>query len=137
MYVGGYGPLSFIVAGNYINTFDDFQRSGESRWAKHELIGKKPVLEFLGQGCESITFTMNFDVLFGVKPERELEKLRRIRDNGENYALVLGDKPVGKNNWVITGLAEAVKAFDGWGDMIKATVTVTMTEYVKNKGATS
>ena len=80
---------------------------------------------------------MNFDVLFGVKPERELEKLRRIRDNGENYALVLGDKPVGKNNWVITGLAEAVKAFDGWGDMIKATVTVTMTEYVKNKGVTS
>ena len=46
MYVGSFGDIPFIVARGYVRTFKDYGRESSGRWAKHDIIGEKPVLEF-------------------------------------------------------------------------------------------
>lgn len=114
-------------------TLDNFNRSAEGRWATHEIIGveNKPLKEFLGPGLEKITFTVFLSVNLGVTPEKELEKLRQLRDGGVVCDFVMGDKPVTDNSWVITSLAEDHRIKDNNGQTVQAVVNVSMEEYVK------
>lgn len=48
--IGSLGPVVFVVAEGAIRTIDEFKRSSSSRWAQHDIIGKKPKKEFLGPG---------------------------------------------------------------------------------------
>ena len=48
MQVGSMGDIPFVVSYGKIRTFSDYGRSVSGRWTKHDLIGRKPVLEFLG-----------------------------------------------------------------------------------------
>lgn len=79
-----------------VMTLDNFQRSAEGRWATHEIIGieNKPLKEFLGPGLEDHILYFSFRRSVGVTPEKELEKLRKLRDGGVVCDFVLGSTPV-------------------------------------------
>jgi len=116
-----------------ILTVDNFQRSGEGRWATHEIIGtqNKPLKEFLGPGLEKITFSVFLSANLGIVPENELEKLRNLRDNGVVCNFVLGSKPVTKNNCIVISLSEDHKIKDNKGQTVQATVNISLEEYPK------
>jgi|GEM_PF-2624266 len=120
-----------------ILTVDNFQRSGEGRWATHEIIGakNKPLKEFLGPGLEKITFSVFLSASLGITPETELEKLRKLRDSGVVCDFVLGSKPVTTNSWILTSLSEDHKIKDNKGQTVQAVVNVSLEEYAK--GATT
>lgn len=130
MIVGSWGTIVFEVSSFRVRTFDDFKRASSSRWATHEVINKKQVLEFLGPSIESVSFTMLLNTSFGINPGNELKRLREMRDGGKNYPLILADAAVGDNNWVLKNLEENVKKFDGFGNIISVSVSVTLEEYV-------
>lgn len=52
MLVGFLNQTPFSVSASTIRTFNDYTRSGSGRWSKHDLIGQKPKLEFLGPDIE-------------------------------------------------------------------------------------
>ena len=131
MYVGSLGDIPFIVARGFVRTFDDYSRSNAGRWAKHELIGQKPILEYLGPDTEKISFTMQLRADLGVIPEKEVEKLRELRDEGKPMVLVLGTKPVGDNSWIVESIGEAVTFWGMAGYPLSINVDVTLTEYVE------
>lgn len=130
MLVGYLGDIPFTVSRSFMRTFSEFNRNSTARWSKHDLIGQKPVLEFLGSDIEKISFKMLLRKDKGVTPEDELERLRQIRDTGEVFSLIIDDKPVSDNFWVIESLDESVAYWGKSGQMLSAEVSVTLQEYV-------
>lgn len=131
MLVGFLGQIPFLASESVLRTFDEYGRTASGRWHKHELIGQKPVLEYLGPDTEKITFKMLLRADKGVSPEKELERLRKLRDTGAVLPLILGGKPIGENFWFIESLDEGVKYWTRFGHVFTAEVSVTLQEYVE------
>ncbi|MNC05267.1 phage tail protein [Paenibacillus sp. FSL R5-0636] len=129
--LGNLGPIVFVVSPEAIRTFQEFTRASAGRWAKHEIIGQKPKTQFLGPGLDTISFTMWFDARYGLNPRKELDKLTEIDRAGKALPLIVGKKGVGTGLWVITGLSQAWTKVDNVGNIIRATVNVSLEEYVK------
>ncbi len=121
--------MVFETSVNRIRTFDGFSRAGSARWGIHEIIGQKPLLEFIGPGQEEISFSVRLDISLGVNPSEELEKLRKIRDTGTVNLLVVGGKAITTNYWLIESLKEEHKVFDGRGFLMSAIVEINLKEY--------
>ena len=134
--VGIIGTIPFLVSSNYIFTFDDFSRSGSGRWSKHEIIGQKPVMEFLGPDVEKISLTISLRKENGADVVGSLKKLRKLRDEGTAVPFILGFRPVSQNYWILESLNESVKFWDKWGGMRSVDVQVSLQEY-KTGGALS
>ena len=133
MSIGSLGDIVFEVSSAKVLTIDEMKRKGSARWATHEVVGLKPIKEFLGPGLESISFNMQFSTALGITPEDELKKLRELRDKGTPVDFVLNGSPAGDNQWVVDDLGEAWKSFDGKGALVFATVDVSLTEYRKQE----
>ncbi|WP_276765590.1 phage tail protein [Phascolarctobacterium succinatutens] len=129
MLVGFMADIPFIVSSRFIRTFDDYGRGSAGRWAQHDIIGDKPVLEFIGPDIEKISFSMQLRADQGINPAKELEKLRKMRDTGKYFPLVIGGKLVTDNMWVIESLDESVSFWGKFGSVMSAKVSVTLKEY--------
>ncbi|MBP2655897.1 MAG: hypothetical protein H6Q73_3466 [Firmicutes bacterium] len=116
-----------------VMTFDNLQREGDGRWATHEIIGqdKKPVMEFIGPGLETLSFSIMLNTMLGITPVDELKKIRKLRDNGVVCTFTIGGNAVTSNSWVITKLSETHKSYDNKGNLLAASVNVSLSEYVK------
>lgn len=76
--IGSLGPVVFVVAEGAIRTIDEFKRRSSSRWAQHDIIGKKPKKEFLGPGADSVSFSVHFSAALGLNPRKELDRLTEL-----------------------------------------------------------
>lgn len=130
MLIGFMAGIPFIVSKNYIRTFDGYSRSGGGRWANHNIIGAKPVYEFVGPDIEKISFSMLLRSDMGISPANELNNLRKIRDKGKYFSLVIGGKKIGSNSWVIESMGEAVNFWSKIGNILSVKVDITLAEYV-------
>mgnify|MGYP002623338865 CR=1 FL=1 len=143
MIVGYMGDIPFVTSRRYLLTFYDFNRDSEARWAKHNIIGDKPVMEFLGPDTENISMNISLRRDHGINVENMLDRLRKMRDTGEAFTLVLGSKVIGSivqrllfkkkfgtntGLWVLKGLKETTKHWAG-GNQNIVDVTVTLEEY--------
>lgn len=88
MQVGSMGDIPFVVTYGKIRTFSDYGRSGSGRWAKHDLIGRKPVMEFLGPDVEKVSMKIQLRTDHGINPESELGRLRKMRDTGAVFPFI-------------------------------------------------
>lgn len=129
MQVGSIGAIPFVVSAEKIRTFHDFSRTGAGRWAKHDLVGRKPVLEFLGPDIEKISMKIQLRVDHGINPESELERLRKMRDDGEVFPLILGGSPVSNEYWTIESIGENVSFWRAGGKISSVTVDISLQEY--------
>lgn len=129
MLVGYLGGTPFMVSQLYVYTFDDYQRNSNGRYASHEIVGKKPLLEFLGPDAESISFKIKLRSDHGLSPRVELDKLRKYRDTGKALTLVLGGRVVGKNRWVIESIGESVNFWSRSGQILSCDVSISLKEY--------
>ncbi|WP_196601761.1 phage tail protein [Pectinatus frisingensis] len=134
--IGTLGDLVFEVSSyDKIYTIDNYKRNSKSRTASHEVIGQKPILEFLGPDTDTISFTMRFNAFYGVNPTTETEKLRDYCSSGEVLQFTLGGNKVGNNKWIIDSVGETVNSFNGRGKVIVSTVDVSLKEYPENTGS--
>ncbi|WP_248630929.1 phage tail protein [Paenibacillus riograndensis] len=129
--IGSLGPVIFVVAEGAIRTIDEFKRSSSSRWAQHDIIGKKPKKEFIGPGSDSVSFSVRFSAALGLNPRKELDKLTELDRAGKALPLIIGRKYVGVGLWVITGLSQDWNTLDSIGNVLDAQVTISLEEYVK------
>ncbi|MCY7486423.1 phage tail protein [Paenibacillus alvei] len=129
--IGSLGPVVFVVSPEAIRTFDEFTRSSAGRWAKHEVLGKKPLSQWIGPGLDTISFTMWFDVQRRLNPRKELDRLVELDRKGKAMPLIVGGKAVGVGLWTITSLEQSWKTIDGKGNILFATANISLEEYVK------
>lgn len=129
MQVGSMGDIPFVVTYGKIRTFSDYGRSGSGRWAKHDLIGRKPVMEFLGPDVEKVSMKIQLRADHGINPESELGRLRKMRDTGAVFPFILGGAPVSDNYWLLEDIGENVSYWRAGGKILSVSVDITLTEY--------
>lgn len=129
MQVGSMGDIPFVVSYGKIRTFSDYGRSGSGRWAKHDLIGRKPVMEFLGPDVEKISMKIQLRTDHCINPESELGRLRKMRDTGAVFPFILGGAPVSDNYWLLEDIGENVSYWRAGGKILSVSVDITLTEY--------
>jgi len=128
--IGTFGPVTFKVSDKEIRTFDNFSRSNSARWAVHDIHLRHPKSEFLGEGQDSISFTMQFDIRFGVVPRREIAVLLRMARSGQAETLIIGNAAVGVNKWYIDSVKESWDRVDNRGKVLVGSADVTLKAYL-------
>lgn len=134
--IGSYGDIVFEVSEKKTLTFTNLERKGSSRWSDHEVLNYKPISEFVGAALEEISFTILLKAELGVNPLKELERLRNMRDTGKVSPLIIGEKPVSKNQWSIQQLSESYKTIDDQGNVLSVEVSLGLKEYYTKKRTT-
>ena len=80
--IGSFGSLAFSVSERAVKTFDSMNWDFSADYATHDRHIKADLLEYMGPGIETISFSMTFSVFLGVNPLKEIEKLRDMIRNG-------------------------------------------------------
>ena len=130
--IGSFGQLFFKVSQKKVLTFNNLTRTNSVRWAKHEVIGGKPIHEFVGFDSSKVSFTIRFDIspIFGgVPPQKGLDRLKRMMENRMYKTLIIGGEYLGR--YVIESIEEERKYHARNGVCLVAVATVNLVEYGK------
>lgn len=128
--IGKYGDIIFETNDKRIMAFNSFTQNISGRWSSHGVIGKKERAEFNGAGRRKVTFKMTLCATLGVRPREMLEKLEDIVENGKVDYLVVGGRSIGEHQFAMTSMSETWDAVYSRGELSKASVSVTLEEYV-------
>lgn len=129
--IGNFGKLIvFSVSNKKILTFEKLSQSITGKWNNHARIGNKPKSEFLGADLRSVSFTITLHAQHGVKPRKTMEAIEKAIETGRVEKLVIGGKAVGTNKWKITNMSESWDVVLSKGELAKATLSLTLEEYV-------
>lgn len=129
MVLGSFGPVVFQVSDSRILTFNGFSWSSDTRWAEHARHGEDPLTEFVGNKNDKIKFKIELSAYNGVNPMKEITTLLNMQREGEAHCLVIGKHGYGKNRWVIDKMEDSIKTFDAAGDVISATLSISLVAY--------
>lgn len=125
--IGSLGELPFICSQDKVRTFSELTRSTSVRWAKHDLIGQKPLLEYVGEDLSSVSLKVRFDVSLGIAPAEGLDRLQRMMQNKLYKTLIVGGENLGR--YVIESIEEERKFHAGDGLLLVAEATINLTEW--------
>lgn len=129
--VGNFGSrIVFETSDRRILTFSGMTKKVLGKYAKHSVVGKKDRTEFTGPGNISITFKILLDVTLGVKPREVMDRIEEAVENGETEYLVIGGKPLSQNKFCILSASEAFDVVMSHGEIARATMTISMEEYL-------
>jgi phage protein U len=128
--IGTLGNIVFSASRSEIKTFDDMKWDSSAKYAQHERHLKDTLLEFVGTDPDKISFSMYFSVFLGINPIDEITKLLDAERNGEVMRLVIGAKAYGKDKWVIERTSKSLERFDNKGNLLIASVSVSLLAYV-------
>lgn len=111
-------------------TFSKLNQKVSGRYSTHNIIGKKPKTEFLGPGLRTLSFEVTLSAMHGVRPRKTLERIEKAVESGKAYTFTLGGSKVGKNKWVITNMSESWNTIYNKGELVEATLSLSLQEYV-------
>ena len=125
--IGVLGKLPFVCSHGMVLTFSKLTRERKTRWARHEVIGKKPTLEWVGEDLNSVSLEIRFDMNLGTPPIVCLKALEKMQASKEPHILLIGGEMLGR--YVIESVSENRKFHSGAGVCMVAEVTIGLTEY--------
>lgn len=132
MFIGTFGTIIFLTTTDLVRTFKNMTRDTNVRLASHDIIGKKPVIEWIGPGTDTIKFSMQFNSILGVDPKDEEKELRNMAQTGQVAHIIVGGKPISDYKFIIESISSGERYFDSFGKLIKSTVDITVKEYPEN-----
>lgn len=125
--IGALGSLPFVCAYGAVLTFNDLSVERGVKWAQHDVIGKKPTLEYTGDELIKVSLSIRFDTSLGVPPIVGLTHLKKMMENHKYKPLVIGGEYVGR--FVIESISEERKFHTGAGVCQVATADISLVEY--------
>jgi phage protein U len=128
--IGYFGRERFVVSTDSIYTINGFQISSSPRFASLERIGRKPLTERIAPGLDQVSFSITVDASLGVNPRQILDRWRQLAAAGEPAMLVIGNKGLGTDMWVITSVQESWTQIDGHGRVLQGTINLSFEEYM-------
>lgn len=131
--IGKYGNVIFTVSDKKIQTFDNFDMEVEAKWSEIQRMGYKPLLEYTGRKLRRIRFDMTLNVGLGVSVRKTLEKLEKMAESKKTHILIIGNKRIGRNKWVLKNLGEKFEHIMSKGEIVQATVNISLEEYIEKR----
>ena len=132
MFIGTFGNVILETSNDLVRTFKDMTRDTNVRLASHDIIGKKPVIEWIGPGTDTIKFSMQFNSILGVEPKDEEKKLRDMAQTGKVAHIIVGGEPISDYKFIIESISSSGRIYDRDGNLIKSMVDITVKEYPEN-----
>lgn len=130
MVIGTLGnKIVFQVSDETALVLQEMTREISGRWAIHETMGAKPKAEFLGPGLQSVTLPIYLSAGLGVRPRSVLEAVEDMVETGTAEYFIIGNRPVGKNPFRLTGSSETWSTIFSRGELVKAALSITLEEY--------
>jgi len=129
--IGAFGDVLFEVNSFRVLTFDDFKRDTKIRTATHEIIGKTPIVEFLGQDVEDISLKIQLNAIFGVNPWTEYVRLLDMCRDGEANFLIIANHAFGNYKWLIDNIGLDVLHWGPKGTILNCVCDVKFKEYAR------
>lgn len=129
--IGNLGKLIvFEVSSKKVLTFNNLTRSVKGRWATHDVIGGKPVSEFLGADQGTLSLSIHISAMHGVRPRSTIKNIENAVEKGTPNVLVIGGQQVGSHKWVITDMSETWGTVIKDGRLVSANLSLNLAEYV-------
>lgn len=128
--IGAFGGVPFQVSSDVVRTLEDAVWSGKASWAVHDRHIGHSLTEFTGLEPDGFTFDMQLSAYLGIDPMQSLVALWGYMRKGKPQPLVLGEKAYGKYRWSLTDMKIKLQNFDPSGNLLRATVSVTLQEYL-------
>ncbi len=122
--------IIFETSDRRLLTFSGMTQKVSGKYTKHSVIGKKDHPEFTGPGNRNISFKILLDISFGIKPREIMDSIEEAVESGEVNYLIVGGRMFGKNKYSITSVSESLNVVMGRGEIVQATLNVSMEEYV-------
>ena len=120
------GTIPFVCSSAMVMTFRNLQIERSMRWATHEVIGKKPVLELVGPELITVNFEIQLNSMLGVPPTVAIAVFRKMIEKGEPQRLLIGPDYLGK--FVIESMSESQPYHTGFGIPVAATISLSLKE---------
>ncbi len=131
MAIGNWGSrIIFRVSEQEALLLQNLTRTVGAEWAKHSRMGLKDQSEFIRPSLQQANFTMVMDATLGVRPRDMIELLEEATETGEVNPLVIGGRRVGRYQWKINNQSETWNTILDGGQLLRASVTVSMEEYL-------
>lgn len=128
--IGQWGSnIAFSVNSEKQLSFRNMKRTSSSRWASHNIIGKRPKMEYLGIDMDEVTLEVVLSAEMGVRPRSEMKKFRAACKSREVNYLYINGKKVCANKMAITAVSESWDKIWSQGELVRAVVAVTFSEY--------
>lgn len=124
--VGLLGSVPFVCSSAMVMTFRNLQIERSMRWATHEVIGQKPMLERIGPELTTVSFEVQLNSLLGMPPALGIRLFRQMIERGEAQRLLIGPDYLGK--FVIESMYESQPYHTGFGIPVVATVSLSLKE---------
>lgn len=131
MIVGALGNIVFSTSSRYVKTISNLSWSGSVRYATHDLHAGNSISEYTGTDLAKITLEIQLLASLGVDPMSEIWHLMDLERSGVTLALVIGNHAYGRYRWTILNHKVKAEQFDGHGNLISATLNVTLQEYLR------
>ena len=109
---GAFGRVGFLCSEDLVFTYKDVSIRKSARFAKHDVLLRKPVLEYLGPESRTVSFTVQVHASLGVPPLIAARLLESMVD-GRAYRLQLGPSYLGK--FVLESVEQTQKVHNGHG----------------------
>lgn len=130
--LGSLGDIIFTVSTVKTLTFKDLTHSKSTKFHNHEIIGNKPITEFLNCDLDKITFSVELNKQLSVNIEETINLLDSYMNEGKPLDFAIGNKPFGADKWVIENMSTAYNIIFRNGFIHSVTVDLSLSEYISD-----
>lgn len=128
----GSGDVIFQVSWDQVLTPSEIDWGGSARWGVHQRHLQNALTEFEGRDPDTMTFELYISTRLGVgDPMGLIWKLFNYERAGTPLFLTIGEHGYGRWQWVIVSHRTLVKYTDREGNIIAASVTLNLQEYLR------
>ena len=110
---------------------NNFVWSGSARYATHDLHAGNSISEYTGTDLAKITFDIQLLASLGVDPMSEIWRLFDLERQGVTLPLTIGNHGYGRYRWTILSHKTKAEHYDGHGNIISATLSISLQEYLR------
>ncbi|MEI6856796.1 phage tail protein [Psychrilyobacter sp.] len=123
--------VSFDGTNNKILNFSDLKLNSGANYEEHKRRGLKPALEFIDLENDIVSLKIILRSDFGVNPLKMAKKLDSYKNAGEVLKFLLGNKPIGNGEFVITSCNYGYEYITNDGLVRNLDVSLSLAEYTK------
>lgn len=126
--IGTLGKMVFSVSENQVNNFKDLKRDVSVKYAIHEIINSKPIVEFTGVELETLSLAIELNAHLGINVSKSIKDWIEICKKAKVLRFILGGEVIG-SKWVVQSVSTAYNVITSNGKIISASLDIKLQEY--------
>ncbi len=131
MPVASFGTKVFSASQNKIFTFDDFSRTSSLNIEEQEIDGQKPSTYIKGSNLDDVVLTLPLFKQKELDVRKEIDEWITIKNQAVPQTLIIGNKPMGQNKFLLTSVAIKESVIDGNGNFLRTKVELQFKEFIR------